>query len=446
MRFASLPVCCRWFISFALLTPALRAQPTASSPAQNDYFQARILLALSDADMVPSAYVNGQLGPVAGADALSVLTFDGHQTAPSSVRTLALSNSVTGPPAAIATTPDGRYAIAVETRGQRPASGADVKLSGLSNGRIITVLDLHDPRQPRIVQQLAGPARAVSVSVSHDGTLVVLAVHPTGDGTAAPLWLYHLAGGQLTGGAAVPIPGWTPGDELVHALFHPTRPLLALTNVTRHQALLAEVQPAGAGWQLRAWGNQVPIEAGTLLSCFSPDGRYLFVNGSPPAAPSQGGVVLSIRLDAHQGRGSEPVHEVVSRLPTGAIPEGLAVSPDGQLLVTVNLEHSYLPVGDPARSRYASLSLFAVNPATGVLTAAGDFAFDGMLPESAVFDNSSRRLAVADFGELDNSTAPGHVDFWRVVGAAGSAEPLRLIKTTHSLPLQRGVHTLAIVR
>jgi len=253
----------------------------------------------------------------------------------------------------------------------------------------------------------------------------------------------------LTGGVAVPIPGWTPGDELVHALFHPTRPLLALTNVTRHRVLLAEVQPAGQQWRLRPWGNEVAIEAGTLLSCFSPDGRTLFVNGTPappPNAAPQGGAVLSIRLDAHPSSGQPPVHEVVSRLPTGTIPEGLSVSPDGQLLVTVNLEHTYLPLGNPARGRYASLSLFAVDAASGQLTAAGTFAFDGMLPESAAFDASSRRLAVANFGELDNLTGPGHVDFWRVVGAAHGPESLRLVKTAYSLPVQRGVHTLSIVR
>ncbi|WP_233635997.1 lactonase family protein [Hymenobacter setariae] len=432
-----------------LLATALQAQLVAQPALQNDDFQAKILLALSDADMVPSAYADDHLGPVAGTDVLSVLAFDGQRAAPTSVRTLPLSNSVTGPPAAVTTTPDGRYAIVIETRGPRLASGADVKLSGLPNGRTLTVVDLRDPQKPRVVQQLVGPARAVSVSVSADGTLVALAVHPAGDGTTAPLWLYHLAGGQLTGGVAVPIPGWTPGDELVHALFHPTRPLLALTNVTRHRVLMVEVQPVGQQWQLRPWGNEIAIEAGTLLSCFSSDGHTLFVNGTPAPPPNkapQGGAVLSIRLDAHPVPSQAPVHEVVSRLPTGTIPEGLTISPDGQLLVTVNLEHTYLPLGNPARGRYASLSLFAVDAASGQLTAAGTFAFDGMLPESATFDASSRRLAVANFGELDNLTGPGHLDFWRVVGAVSGPEPLRLVKTAYSLPVQRGVHTLAIVR
>ena len=441
-----------WFARLVVITGLIpltihqtRAQP---SPAQTDFFQAKLILALSDADMVPSAYVDGKLGPVVGSDVLNVLAFSGRQAAPTSVRPLPVSNSVTGPPAAVATTPDGRYAIMVETRGPRPASGADGTLSGLANGRTVTVVDLVNPVQPRVVQRLVGPARAASVAISTDGKLVALAVHPNGDGRATPLWLYRFAGGRLTDGTPVPIPGWQAGDELVHALFHPSRPVLALTNVTRHEVMLAEVEPAGAGWQLRPWGNRVAVEPGTLLTCFSPDGRYFFANGTPaPADPSQPtpGVVLSIRLDAKPGQPGGPVHEEVSRARTGLIPEGLTISPDGQLLVTVNLETTYLPLGTPTRGRYASLSLFGVDPATGALTMAGDFAFDGMLPESAVFDGSSRRLAVANYGQLDNLTGPGSIDFWRVVGNSQGPERLRLIKTNYSLSVQRGVHTLSVV-
>ncbi len=429
-----------------LLFGPIQAQTAAP---QNDFFQAKLLVALSDADMIPSAYVNGQLGPVAGSDVLNVLAFNGRQATPTSVTPLPISNSVTGPPAAVATTPDGRYAITVETRGQRPASGTDVTLSKLANGRTVTVIDLADPQKPRVVQQLTGPARAIAVAVSADGNLVAVAVHPEGDGKATPLWLYQFAGGQLRDGAAVPIPGWQAGDELVHVLFHPSQLRLALTNVTKHEVMLAEVQPAGAQWQLRPWGNRIPIEAGTLLTCFSPDGRYFFANGSPSITDAKTpghGVLLSIRLDARPGQSGEPVHQVVSRANTGHIPEGLAISPDGQLLVTVNLEYSYLPLGTPTRGRFASLSLFAMNPATGALTAAGDFAFDGMLPESAVFDRSSRRLAVTNYGQLDNLTGKGSIDFWRVVGDVEGPERLRLVKMAYSLPVQRGVHTLSIVR
>lgn len=430
----------------AQMTPA---RPAATPAPEADAFQAKLLLALSDADMVPSTYVDGKLGPPAGRDALSLVAFDGSHVAPVRVQTLPVSNTVTGPPAALTLTPDGRYALSAEGRGPRLAAGPEGTLAGLPSGRTLTVVDLADPQHPQVVQQLVGPQRVSAISVSADGTLVALAVAPAGDGTATPLWLYRFQNGRLLDGQAVPIPGWKAGDELVTAIFHPSRPLLALTNKTQRQLQLVEVRPAGSQWQLRPWGNAVAIEAGNLLTCFSPDGRYVFANGGP-ATPEPGeplhGWVLSIRLDARPGAAGGPVHELVARARTGYVPEGLAVSPDGQLLVTVNLEQSFQPVGNAQRSRYASVSLFAIDPASGALAPAGDFAFDGMLPESAVFDRSSRRLAVANFGRLDEPTAGGSIDFWRVVGAASGPERLRLIKTNRSVPVQRGVHTLTVVR
>lgn len=82
-----------------------------------------MLVAVSDADMVASAYSDGKLGPAQGADALSVIRLG---RPPGELRAAAtgVSNSVTGPPAAVAVTPDGRYAVVAELRGPRPAGKA----------------------------------------------------------------------------------------------------------------------------------------------------------------------------------------------------------------------------------------------------------------------------------------------------------------------------------
>ncbi|MEJ7660113.1 MAG: hypothetical protein WKG07_11085 [Hymenobacter sp.] len=86
------------------------------------------------------------------------------------------------------------------------------------------------------------------------------------------------------------------------------------------------------------------------------------------------------------------------------------------MLVTTNLEQTFQPVGNAPNGRYASLSLFAIDPASGELTAAGDFAFDGLLPESAV-------LTTAAGGWPWPTSRPERPDrarqprFWRVVGA-----------------------------
>jgi len=139
------------------------------------------------------------------------------------------------------------------------------------------------------------------------------------------------------------------------------------------------------------------------------------------------------------------MHLVTARALTGRVPEGLAISPNGHFVVTVNLEETTQPPGNAQRSGYASLSLFGFDPASGELATAGDFAFDGLLPESAVFDRR-RRLAVANFGHLDDPAAPGSLDFWRVVGDTSGPERWQLVKTAYALPLQRGACHCALSR
>lgn len=109
-------------------------------------FKGRYLVSVSDADMVASAYLDGHLGEVEGKDALSVIRLD-KPVNELTAKTVEASNSVTGPPSSVAVSPDGRYAIVIETRGQR---SADCKLlSDLPAGKRITVVDLSDPDHPK---------------------------------------------------------------------------------------------------------------------------------------------------------------------------------------------------------------------------------------------------------------------------------------------------------
>lgn len=408
-----------------------------------------MVLALSDADMVPSAYIDGRLGPAVGTDALSVLSFDQRSVAPR-VASVAVTNSVAGPPAAVAATPDGRYAIVIETLVARPADGADVGLGNLAPGRTISVVDLSDPAAPRVAQTVTGPALADSVSISHDGSLVAIAVNPDGDGVETPLWLYRFAEGRLDEGRAVSVPGWTAGHRLMGAEFHPTRPLLALLDWTGRAVRFVDVDPAT--FELSMFGNPVEVENYPFLIRFTPDGNYLLANAAyadvaPRGLPyrPQPGSLVSIRLDARRDAAGVPQNLVAARSEVGVVPEGLAISPDGRFAVTVNLEGTTPAWGDPARTRYASLSLVRIDPTNGGLATVRTFPFDGMLPESAVFDATGELLIVANYGDLDNPSASGTVDLWRLV-EPDYASRTALVRTRTAVPVQRGVHTLVVVR
>lgn len=103
------------------MVPAIaQINAPAVTPAE---FQGRLLISASDTDMMPSAYRNGALGPAAGRDALSVIRLDRPAASRRAVE-LPVGNAVTGPPALLAVTPNGRHAIVIETQESRRTRSA----------------------------------------------------------------------------------------------------------------------------------------------------------------------------------------------------------------------------------------------------------------------------------------------------------------------------------
>ncbi|MGO4317947.1 hypothetical protein [Agrobacterium sp. MCAB5] len=432
----------------ALYAAALTgAHAQALQPVGHMNFQGKFLVAISDADMVASAYRDGRLGPEQGQDALSVIRLD---RPPSEWRatSVPVGNAVVGPPTALTLTQDGRYAIVVETRGPRPAGKADAVMSDMPNSRKITVVDLSDPDHPTVVQTLDGFAQPSTVAINAGGNLVAISHALGGDGRETPLALYRFANGRLSFLSASAIPGWTPGDLLMDASFHPQLNIIALTNWTRPELSFVEVVGEGDATRLARWGNSIPISWYPFTAKFTPDGRHILTNsiyaGLGGEAPP--GTITSIRLDASRDEDGTPQHIQVSRAEVGVVPEGLAVSPDGRWAVTANLERSPPAHDDPSQSFFSSLSLLRINPETGHLTTVGTYPFDGILPESVVFDNSSRFVAATTYDHYDGRMPGGSIDFWRISGDPGDPDRIEFVKTSYSVPVTRGPHVISIVR
>ena len=420
---------------------AAHAQPHVALPSG---FGGRLLVTISDADMLASAYIDDKLGPAQGVDTLSVVRLD-KNTALRAV-TLPATNSVTGPPAALAVAPDGRYAIIVETLGPRAKNMT--KLSELPLGQTLLVVDLADPDRPKLVQRLACPAQPETVSINAAGSLVAVTFGTRGAGAATPLMIYRFAGGQLSNAVAPAIPGWTLGHELGDAEFSPQDDTLALLDKTAAQVSFVQVAAEGALTPtLTRWGNAVSVGAAPFLVRWTPNGRYVLVNPAEAGADfTLRGLVMSIRVAASRDAGGAPEHKVVARALTGVIPEGLAISPDGRWVATSNLERSWSPQGAANRTLFSSLTLLRLDPASGALERVGDFAFDGILPETVLFDNSSQFIASTTFDRFDGQTPGGSLDFWRIAPDAADPQRVELVKSNVSLPVTRGAHTMVIVR
>ena len=431
---------------FALAIPAA-AQDWDRHGRMN--FEGRYIVSASDADMVASAYVDGDLGPRDGRDALSIIPLDGDPRDWQAHEVFA-SNSVAGPPAVVDITPDGRYAFVIETWTPRPDSDDPHTFADLTFGSRLSVFDLADPSAPTLVQEVETPIRPDAVRVSSDGSIVAVAINPNGAGSETPLALYPFADGRLGEPALPEIPGWDPeADRLMDVDWHPTEPVVALLNETRADLRFARI---AEDLSVEVFGNVVEVERAPFRVEFTPDGRHAVANGLYWGPDIDGrwieaprGTVLTVRMNAEVD-GDTVRHALVSRVITGVSPEGLAVSPDGRWVVTTNLERSYLPYDDPRITWFSSLTLAALDQETGQLTHIGDFNYDGILPEAAVFDNSGSYLAIANYDHFDDRRLGSSIDFWRIQADPLDLSNVQLIRTEHSVPVSRGAHSMVIAR
>lgn len=433
-------------IASLILLPTI-APSLAQDRAAPMEFQGRYLVSISDADMLSSAYVNGQLGPREGTDTLSVIPLGGHVRDLQAYEVEA-SNSVAGPPVAVAVTPDGRYAFVTETFTPRPEGPWENQtFADLSFGNRLQVFDLIDSTQPTLVQEITVAERPDSVSINADGSLLAVTFHPAGAGSETPIALIPFNNGQIGEPIYPTIPGFPLGERLIHAEWHPSRNVLALANETAGEISFVEV----VGTELRAWGNVVQAEKAPYMVRFTPDGRYAITNALYWGSDVEGrwteaprGSLLSIRLEAGTQADGSPRHALVSRAITGVSPEGIAISPNGRFVVTTNLERSYLPYDDDRITWFSSLTLLTLDPETGQLNRIADYPYDGILPEAATFDASGQYVAVANYDHFDDRIEGGSIDFWRIAADPLDPQPM-LVQTRYSVPVTRGAHSMVLV-
>ncbi|MEM8797789.1 MAG: hypothetical protein AAGE61_19660, partial [Pseudomonadota bacterium] len=330
---------------FGLMMSSLMTITIVPSYADTPYaaFQGSKLVAISDGDMLASAYVNGQLGQKESDDALIIATVS-PDLATMSIATVKVSNSVAGAPTAVAVTPDGRFAVVSESFGER---GADaVTFHDLPVGNLLTLVDISDAANPTIVQQIEIGTRPEGLSLSPAGDMVAIAMHPAdGRGIA----FVPISNGQFGDASFASVPGTSPSDRLSHVEWHPSGDFVAITDVNRAIVRFSRVIRGDNGVTLEEWGNPVLVSKYPFMGRFTPDGRHFMsgnlywgndVVGIWTEAPA--GDVTSIRFETEAGDGGLR-HYLVGKAETGISPEGIAISPDGEWAVTTNLEVSYAP-------------------------------------------------------------------------------------------------------
>lgn len=430
----------RTSLVLAPLASLLAAAPVWANGASGNLpgLEGTAIVSIHDGDMLASAYVNGQLGPRESYDALSVLSLSNM-----SLATVPVSNSVAGAPTAVAVTPDGRYAVVSESFGARPETGETFR--DLPIGSLLTLVDLSDPSNPAVVDTAEIGNRLDGLSLSPDGSMVAVALHPTdGRGIA----FVELNEGEIGAVSYASLPAITESQRISHVEWHPSQDFLAIHTVDQAVLHFAQVIRDASRVTLTPWGNPVLTSKYPFMGRFTPDGAHyltanLFWGGDVPGIWTEAvdGDVMSISFDADGSGDNGPRHLVRSRALTGASPEGIAISPDGEWAVTTNLEVSYAPADDPRHTPYASLTLIDLEPETGAMETVGTYYYDGILPEAATFDASGRYVAVVNYDQLPGGAEGGSIDFWRVVDGD---EP-KLVQTRTSVSVPHGPHSTQLV-
>ena len=413
-------------------------------------FEGKYLLSLSDADMVASAYVDGKLGEREGVDTLAVIQLNDRLPDSYKIAEVHASNSVAGPPLAIDFDKKGQFAYVIETFSARPSIGENHTFSDLKFGRTLSVYNLKAPNSPLALPLQKVGLRPDSISVHSAGNWLAIAYYPVNAEQAKnPLGLYKVEQGRIIEQFFPEIPGWKEGDRLIAAKWHPESNLLALINNSAAEVSFVKVNFHRKS--MEAWGNIVSVGKSPFVGKFTEDGKHFIVNNLYWGGDVEGvwneappGTIVNIKLNAN-GDYRNPRHALNSQVMVGASPEGFAVSPNGDWVVSLNMERSWLPYSDPRQNWFSSLSLIKRDPESGAMNVIHQLPFDGVLPEAAVFDRSGKYLAVATFDFYDESITGGAIDYFSIVEDPMNPIDKKLLKLRWYTPVTRGVHSLVLI-
>lgn len=411
----------------------------------SDDLQGRYLAVVSDGDFFASSYVDGRIpgNDPRYQDALTLipLPFTGETIS------LTVSNSVLSPPEIMTLSADGNTAFVVETAAQRPA-GATTR-SDLSPGRLLTMVDLTNPRQPKIVAQQAIGTAPEAIDVHPEGNWLAIVTNPAPDSDEPEaLQLVPVNGTTLGEPISFPletlgIPATEGALDASSVEWHPSGQYLAINLYRQNRVVFLEFTQTAGEVSVKPWGNPVAVDPDPFSGRFTPDGKYYLsanwqrnfeadsLEGRLPTQPS---TVSVIRL----GNGERP-HQVTATVESDLSSEGIAVSPDGTLVATANMRNTAFPTRSPRFTREATVSLFRLEAATGQLQKAGDFPFEGVLPEGITFDATGDHVIVATFEYLNSAQPTGGLDVWQV-----SREPRLELAYVGRINVPHGSHQVLV--
>lgn len=396
----------------------------AQSPVQ---FNAKAIVAISDADLSASALVDGNRYTSPGVrDQLTYIQLPLNRNG-QSIGTANLSNSMALSDKVLAVSNNGRIGFVVEGRGQLSDSLGTIKgVNDFAPTNIMFIVDMANPQKPVVKYKFpTGTGGLSAVSLAPSGTSLIIASAEADkevkmidiDATGKPTRV-------LTGKSPV------PGVGLTDVTFHPGGQFVAYTTVAGEVGLMKyAIDDKTKKPYVIAHGKPVKIGSQPGAGKFTADGKYYVI------ADRTDGKVFVVEF----GTDDTPVDaKIAAQVAVGEAPEAVAISPDGSMVAVVSALKSGQPFTDAAAGK-AEVALFALSG--GQLTPGGKAPIDGIMPQAVEFDKTGDNLAVGVAEYVDYGIRNGGIEFYKVTKGGQPS----LTKQPGRVSVTRGVHALRVV-
>ncbi len=423
---------------------AILSLVTTISFSQKLSFEAKGIIAISDADMAASAFVDGKLFKERGIkDFMSFVKLPIEKYS-DEIKSLVVSNSAINSAKSIVISPNHPVAYVVETRGTTPENITEIPNinTELPTGGFISVVDISDLSQPKILYKFPTGKNPTAIDISPNGEYLALCSEEYGK----ELQVLELdpAGKPIR---IINKPQDFHSGKISDISWHPNNNFLVFTMEDSKEVGLLKVTRDGPTTKIiRLDIVGKTLKVGNLPSSgqFTPNGKYYLVpdikaniaNKSESSDQDFSDMyVLKFNLEG------TTEHYLITKIKIGETPTSFAISPDGSLVVVANAKKSYFPWNNNESSKKASISLLKLS-IDGSLNSLAEYEFDGILPKNIVFDKTGENIAVTVFDYFNFGKHFGGIEFWKVK----NGEKPSLQKQDFKLFMPRGCHAIRIVK
>lgn len=312
-----------------------------------------------------------------GRDTLSIFDAGSNPAAPVLAATLPLPNSLFGPPVNLAVTPDQRLALIADSMAwPERADGAGWQPSP---GRDLTVIDLA-ATPPAVLQILQVGLQPSGLSINRAGTMALVA-----NKAGRSVSVLKIADGRVEVCGEVDV-----GTPVVAVSFSADGRRAFVVKTDTHRLGVLHIDETGASPRV---SHNPAEDLTTGLVPFnlvvSPDGSLALVvdMGSATASDGHADSISVVDLTSTPPR-------VIDRVMVEDGPEGIAISPDGRYAAVAIVQGSNNPSTEWFHHPRGQIVLLRIDGQR--VTRAGAIGV-GALPEGVAFSPDSRYLYVGNF-------------------------------------------------